>query len=477
MMMTALARVRPEEVGIPPSAILRFTEDMTERNMNLHSFMLLRHGKVAAEGYYSPFHKDLRHPIFSVSKSLTSAAIGIAIGEGRISLDDKVIHFFPDKQPETVHPYTADMTIRHLLSMQTVHRKSTNKEARDIVFEYLHTPPSHPPGTVFAYDTTGTHTLCAILQRVTGTTVHDYLDDRLFQPLGMQDIEWETCPLGINQGGSGAYCTTEDLAKFGQLYLQDGLWNGIRILPEGWVELSTSKIVDNSSAGILLEGRSGYGYQFWRARRQAYCAFGAGGQFVLVIPDHDAVFVSTANTMLNRDEHQGILDCVWTHLVSSMQQSCSLDDAGYDRMQQRLSALKLHLPEGSSISSTAVQVSGQQYRLTANEPGWTGCHFTFSEQSCELIFFDETGHSKVIGSMNDWHIGPDPFFGLLSACAAVWADPSTCLIHIQLLEQQQMFILTCRFARDGLVLQIKPAGALRTNHLDLVLIGTKMDSP
>lgn len=475
--MTALARVRPEEVGIPPSAILCFMEDMTERNMNLHSFMLLRHGKVAAEGYYSPFHKDLRHPIFSVSKSLTSAAVGIAIGEGRISLEDKVIHFFPDKQPETVHPYTADMTIRHLLSMQTVHRKSTNKEARDIVFEYLHTPPSHPPGTVFAYDTTGTHTLCAILQRVTGTTVHDYLDDRLFQPLGMQDIEWETCPLGINLGGSGAYCTTEDLAKFGQLYLQDGLWNGIRILPEGWVELSTSKVVDNSSAGILLEGRSGYGYQFWRARRQAYCAFGAGGQFVLVIPDHDAVFVSTANTMLNRDEHQGILDCVWTHLVSSMQEPCAFDDAGYDRMQQRLSALKLHLPEGSSISSTAVQVSGQQYRLTANEPGWTGCHFTFSEQSCELIFFHETGHSKVIGSMNDWHIGPDPFFGLPSACGAIWADPSTCLIHIQLLEQQQMFILTCRFDRDAFVLQIKPAGALRTNHLDLVLIGTKMDSP
>lgn len=471
-MMTPLARVRPEEVGIPPSAILRFMEDMTERNMNLHSFMLLRHGKVAAEGYYSPFHKDLRHPIFSVSKSLTSAAIG----EGRISLEDKVIHFFPDKQPETVHPYTADMTIRHLLSMQTVHRKSTNKEARDIVFEYLHTPPSHPPGTVFAYDTTGTHTLCAILQRVTGTTVHDYLDNRLFQPIGMQDIEWETCPLGINLGGSGAYCTTEDLAKFGQLYLQDGLWNGIRILPEGWVELSTSKVVDNSSAGILLEGRSGYGYQFWRARRQAYCAFGAGGQFVLVIPEHDAVFVSTANTMLNRDEHQGILDGVWTHLVSSMQEPCPLDDAGYDRMQQRLSALKLHLPEGSSISSTAVQVSGKQYRLTANEPGWTECHFTFREQSCELILVHEIGHSEVICSMNDWYIGPDPFFGLPSACGAVWADPSTCLIHIQLLEQQQMFILTCRFDRDGLVLQIKPTGALGTDHLDLVLIGTQISN-
>ncbi|WP_259445301.1 hypothetical protein [Paenibacillus lautus] len=139
--------------------------------------------------------------------------------------------------------------------------------------------------------------------------------------------------------------------------------------------------------------------------------------------------------------------------------------------------MKLHLPEGSSISSTAVQVSGQQYRLTANEPGWAGCHFTFSEQSCELTFIHETGRPKVVCSMNDWHIGPDPFFGLPSACGAVWADPSTCLIHIQLLEQQQMFILTCRFDRDGLVLQIKPAGALRTNHLDLVLIGTKMDSP
>ena len=477
MIMTALARVRPEEVGIPPSAILRFMEDMTERNMNLHSFMLLRHGKVAAEGYYYPFRKNARHPIFSVSKSLTSAAIGIAIGEGLISLEDKVIAFFPDKQPEAVHPYTASMTIRHLLSMQTVHRKSTNKEARDIVFEYLHTPPSHPPGTVFAYDTTGTHTLCAILQRVTGTTVHEYLETRLFQPLGMQDIEWETCPLGINQGGSGAYCTPEDMARFGQLYLQDGVWNGIRILPEGWVEQSTSKAVDNSSAGILLEGRSGYGYQFWRARRQAYCAFGAGGQFILVMPEQDAVFVSTANTMLNRDEHQGILDSVWTHLVPSMSAFCPLDDADYQRMQQRLSALKLHLPKGSSSSTAATEVSGQQYRLSANEPGWMYCRFTFSEQQCELIFVHETGHARVICSMNAWHIGPDPFYGLTSACGAVWADSSTCLIHIQLLEVQQMFILTCRFDRDGLVLQIKPAGALSTNHLDLVLIGTKIDAP
>ncbi|NMO94629.1 serine hydrolase domain-containing protein [Paenibacillus lemnae] len=468
--MNPLQRVRPEETGIPPSAILRFIEDMAERNMNLHSYMLLRHGKVAAEGYFSPFQRDMRHPVFSVSKSFTSAAIGIAIGEGLLSLDDKVIRFFPDKHPEQVHPYTADMSIRHLLSMQTVHRKSTNKDAGDIVYEYLHTPPSYPPGNVFAYDTTGTHTLCAILQRVTGITVHEYLDSRLFQPLGMQEIEWETCPMGINQGGSGAYCTTEDMAKFGQLYLQDGVWNGIRILPEGWVQQSTSKAVDNSSAGILLEGRRGYGYQFWCGRHHSYCAFGAGGQLILVMPEQDAVFVSTANTMLNRDEHQGILDSVWTWIVPSMQESCERDDAHYLKMKQDLDLLKLHLPEGSSNSPAAREISGIIYTLEPNESGWNACSFHFHEE-CEMTLFKDTGSHTLSCPWNGWHVRPDLFFGMSSACGAVWVDEFTCLIHIQLLEQQQMFILTCRFSGRELVMQIKPCGAFRTSHLDIVLVG------
>lgn len=269
--MVRLSRTPPEKVGISSKAINQFIDSVIDKNINLHSFMLVRHGQVAAEGYFYPFDEPMLHNIFSVSKSVTSAAIGIAIDEGLISLNDRVIDYFPEKLVQPVHPYTELMTIEHLLTMATVHRGSTNTKREDWVKTFLNTPPSHLPGTIFSYDTTGTHTLCAILQQVTGMTIQQYLSTRLFDPLGIGVIEWESCPMNINKGGSGIKCTTEDMAKLGQLYLQLGIWNGTQILPMDWVEWSTSKQIDTSNTRMmLLDGQKGYGYQFWRVRNNAY---------------------------------------------------------------------------------------------------------------------------------------------------------------------------------------------------------------
>lgn len=475
--MSKLPRVRPEEVGIDPTGIERFLLHIQELNTNLHSFMLLRYGQVAAEAYARPFHADLLHPIYSVSKSVTSAAVGIAIAEGRFSLDDRVVDLFPDKLHGEVHPFTAEMKIRHLLSMQTVHRSSTNTKVDDWVALFLNTPPAHPPGTVFAYDTTATHTLCAAIQRTTGMTLHDYLRPRLFDPIGIGDIEWEACPMGINKGGGGIRCTTEDMARFGQLYLQDGVWEGRRILPEGWVSQSTVKVVDNSNASAQLDGRQGYGYQFWLGRHNSYCAFGMGGQFILVVPDVQIVFVTTANTLQNRDEHQFILDSFWQWIYPALSDHArESDEAANASMLQRLSDFQVHLAYGAATHRDLPEIlrsqTSQRYKLLDNETGIVSCEFIWGE-ICKLVFVYEQQQTAVSCSFaigNSVHT-PDPFFNTSSAAIAGWVDERTLILQIHSLEQLQMFSLTCCFSEDRVVIQIKSVGAMQASHLEGEFVG------
>jgi Beta-lactamase class C and other penicillin binding proteins len=519
--MDRLRRATPEQAGIDANGIGRFIRHLRMMNVNLHSFMLLRNGHVVAEGYAPPFGADTLHPIFSVSKSFTSSAVGIAIGEGLFSLDDRIVDLFPDKLAGEVHPFTAMMTVRHLLSMQTVHRGSTRTDVEDWVASFLNTPPAHPPGTVFAYDTTATHTLCAIIQRRSGMTVHDYLRPRLFDPIGIGRIEWESCPLGINKGGSGIRCTTEDMARFGQLYLQDGVWNGWRILPEGWVAASTAKIVDNSNARMQLEGRQGYGYQFWRGRSGSYCAFGMGGQFILVVPDQQLVLATTANTLQNRDEHQLILDAFWQwiypacedarrdreaadlrHTASTPGLSCPgqppaavhspvLPSVGRSANLAHTSEsptsihgsdtsppvaaahsleLPCYLPHSASFDLPVFEGAAGPYQLAANKPGYTACEFQWGDE-CKLILYAEERQTECRFAMGKPIIAPDPFFARPSGASAGWVNDRTLVLNIQLLDELQMFILTCCFLERMLVIQIRPVGVMNASHLEEDLTG------
>lgn len=468
-----LERVLPEQVGVSSQGILNFLESVNDKKINLHSFMLLRHGKIAAEGYYKPFDGELLHNVFSVSKSVTSAAVGIAMGEGLLSLGDKVVDFFPEKLGKGVHKYTAMMTIEHLLSMATVHTKSTDTRRDDWVEGFLNTPPDHAPGTIFAYDTTGTHTLCAIIQKVTGMTVHEYLKARLFDPIGMGEIQWESCPMNINKGGSGIKCTTEDLARFGQLYLQKGIWEGKRVLPEGWVERSTARHRDTWNTRMMLDGKNGYGYQFWRTRKNSYCAFGMGGQLVVVMPERDAVFVSTANTLLYRDGQQMLLDSMWETLYPAMAEEMpEKDELACGQLKQRLDTLALVLPEGKNQSPTALRVSGQRFVLEKNPLEYDACEFTFEGPSSRLRFYKGEDSVDICFGMNQWTLGNEPFFGHRSASAATWVDEKTCVVNTQLFDHLQMFILTCRFEEGYLVIHIQPVGVLNTEKMECHLNGS-----
>ena len=246
-----LPRATPESQGISSSAVLQLIEALESQIHEIHSFMLLRRGKVVAEGWWLPHAREYPHMLFSLSKSFTSTAVGLAIAEGRFSIDDPVLSFFPEKTPLDLNDSLATMRVQHLLSMSTGQAVDTwsymvDRPDGDWIKGFLEVPVVHRPGTHFVYNTGATYMLSAIVQKTTGMKLVDYLKPRLFEPLGIESASWQESPQGITAGGIGLSIRTEDIARFGQLYLQKGMWQGRQILTEAWVQAATSSQISNS---------------------------------------------------------------------------------------------------------------------------------------------------------------------------------------------------------------------------------------
>lgn len=309
-----LPRATPESQGVSASAIRRFVEAADAEVDAMHSFMLLRHGHVIAEGWWSPEAAEKPHILWSLSKSVTSTAVGFAVAEGKLDIDAKVAEFFPDELPAEPSEHLLAMRVRDLLTMSTGHDAEPWWGNGDVWTErFLREPVVHRPGTHFRYNTPATYMLSAIVQQVTGQTLDAYLMPRLFAPLGIERPTWDKSPQGVAIGGYGLALRTEDIAKIGQLYLQQGRWDNQQILPASWVEAATMKQVDNDQAPSAgsPDWRQGYGFQFWRCRHGGYRGDGKDGQFCIVLPDHDVVIAITAKT----GGMQRQLDLVWQHLL------------------------------------------------------------------------------------------------------------------------------------------------------------------
>ena len=242
-----LPRSTPEAQGISSKAILDFV-DAADKINTLHSFMILRHGRVIAEGWWKPEAADKPHVLASLSKSFNATAVGLAIQEGKLSLDDPVLKFFPADVPAEPSENLRAMTVRDLLTMSCGHDTEPKiLGGAPTVKQFLAHPVLHKPGTHFQYNTLGSYTLSAIITKVTGQTTLEYLKPRLFEPLGIENPQWESSPEGNSLGGYGLRLCTEDIAKFGQLYLQRGKWNGKQLIPQTWVEQATARRVPNEN--------------------------------------------------------------------------------------------------------------------------------------------------------------------------------------------------------------------------------------
>jgi len=290
----ALPRSAPEAQGVSSTTMLEFVNSLDEQIEGMHSVMVVRHGQVITEGWWSPYDAEHNHVLYSLSKSFTSTAVGFAVAEGRLSIDDEVLKFFHDDAPADPGSNLKQMRVRDLLTMSTGHQDDP-PTAPDAISakSFLAQAVPHLPGTHFKYNTAATFLQSAIVQKVTGQTVLDFLRPRLFEPLGIEHPVWDTNFQGISLGGYGLRVRTEDIAKFGQLYLQKGRWNGKQLLPSDWVETATAKQASNGS-NPKSDWNQGYGFQFWRCRHNAFRGDGAFGQYCLVMPDQDAVVAITS---------------------------------------------------------------------------------------------------------------------------------------------------------------------------------------
>lgn len=334
---TSLPRSSPESQGVSSEHILRFIQTSDQRIDSMHSFMMLRHGKVIAEAWWAPESADKPHVLWSLSKSFTSTAIGFAVSEGLLDIDDPVSKFFPESLPDNPSKDLQAMRVRDLLTMSTGHENEPKvRDKTDWIREFLAHPVRYEPGSRFVYNTPATFMQSAIIQKITGQTTLEYLKPRLFEPLGIEAPKWDTNPQGITLGGYGLFLRTEEIAKFGQLLLQKGKWYGRQLIPEDWVDLATSKQVSNGT-NPDSDWNQGYGFQFWRCRHNVFRGDGKDGQFCVVMPDLDVVVVMTANNTKLQDQ----LSIVWDELLPGIQsQPLEPNPAAEASLKQAISGLK-----------------------------------------------------------------------------------------------------------------------------------------
>ncbi len=458
-----LPRSTPEQHGVSSAAILNLVNAFDEHD-SVHSFMLLRHGNVLAEGWWAPFERNDPHQLYSLSKSFTSTAVGLAIAEGKMSLDDKVMSFFPDESPSEPTWQLSAMRVRDLLTMSTGHvsaelNKFSFQSDSVLTKDFLELPIDHSPGTHFLYNTPATYMCSAIVQKVTGEKLIDYLQPRLFEPLGIEGATWSESAQGVAHGGFGLNVRTEDIARLGQLYLQNGEWQGRQIVPRDWAAMATMKQTSNGS-NPDNDWNQGYGFQFWRCRHNAYRGDGAFGQFCIVIPDHDLVLAVTSGS-----KNMGaIMQHTWDHLLPGIHQDALRRNAkAHKQLQERIQQLSLPLVEGEKRSST---LEGEHaFAIADNDNGVSSIDYNFGDKP-KLTIRDADGEYQIPIATDGWvrmrldSIGPlgqrVPNADTVAvATHSAWQDANSLHTRIWLYESPYRIDLMSKFDGDTVEVEMK----------------------
>lgn len=288
----------PEEQGVDSAPLARMLAQIEREQISIRSFALVRHDKVVAEAYVYPYTADSKHRLYSVSKSFTSALVGIAIDRGFIrDVDERLVDVFQGLATRPVAERMNRMSLWHLLTMSTGHANDSLRrivQTWDWERTFMELSVEEEPGSRFVYDSGASYMLAAALQRRVGMTAAAFAQQNLFGPLGIADYTWGTSPTNVIAGGWGLSLRTLDMARFGLLYLRKGRWNGRQVVPERWVDESSRRQIDNTTGTWAGFWGAGYGYQFWLNDFGGYRAEGAYAQYIFILPDDDAVAVFTA---------------------------------------------------------------------------------------------------------------------------------------------------------------------------------------
>ncbi len=440
--------------GVLAEGVEAFLDVLEESpNIDPHSLMILRHGRVVAAGWWWPYGPERPHLLYSLSKSFTSTALGLAVAEGLVGLDDEVIRFFPELDAEVTDRRTRSMLVRHIAAMSSGHVEDTwmraiSQSPNDPVRGFLLLPPECEPGTVFAYNQPCTYTVATIVQKVSGQTVTQFLRSRVLDRLGAGPVSWIQYPPGQDMGFTGLHATTDTIARLGQLYLQNGKWENEQVVAPEWVKEATRLHIPTEGRSVSSnpDWEQGYGFQFWISRH-GYRGDGAYGQFCVVLPEKDVVIAMTAQTV----EMQAVLSAVWDKLLPAFVEEQPPDSGADSKLEDRLARL-------------AVPTFGVQAAPPAAREPWVDATFTPTGGTCEQqrsllsvrvstdkdgweVTLDEAGFSLRAQLCNEtWVVtepGKDGTDVVPNACFGGWLDEDTLRFDMIFLETPHRLSVTC----------------------------------
>ncbi|MDE7324608.1 MAG: beta-lactamase family protein [Lachnospiraceae bacterium] len=435
--MLTFEKTFPEETGIPSECIIRLTDRLQKRQLPMHSLLLMHRDKLVFEGYYAPLTAHSLHRMFSISKSFTSIAVGLLADEGRLSLTDPIIKYFPEKLPDkdNIHPWIAQMTIKDMLMMRSCHASTTYKldMASDWVASFFATPPTHPPGTLFHYDTSAAHTLCALVEKLTGQNMLDYLKEKLHILGFSKESYMIKDPFGVSMGGSGLVALPIDMMKFGYFIAHRGLVLGEQLLSSSYIDMAVSPLTANCVTAPLPSEAQGYGLQFWRNEKNGFTCYGMGGQLIIFLPDYELICVTTADTQSVQGGNQQIYDALYEELLPYIKDQALPHNARAEKaLNKTLSALAIKPLE--STAENLRNINGKTFNVQNEASDFQSFSVFFAENAGTLSFTHKNTPYSVSFGMDSMQTGTFPIYNLWYAASGAWLFDGTLLIRALIID-------------------------------------------
>lgn len=454
-------KIKPEEAGIPSEAILRFIKQLEDNKVNIHSFLISYETKILAEAYWKPFNKDFQHRMYSAGKSFVSVAIGLLQDEGKLKINDYICDYFKEKvHKNAVHEYIKKITIKDMLTMRTAHVKTTYKveNSDDWVGSFFRVKPTHYPGTIFSYDTSASLVLSALVEKLSGKSLMDYLREKVLDYVDFsKEAKFLPDPMGVSQGGSGLICTMRDLAKFSYLCMNNGYYNGKQLIPKEYLMEATSKQVDTSIRSVIDE-QQGYGFQFWRSRNAGFTLFGMGGQLAVCLPNEKFMLITTADIQGDPTGVQGIYEAFWQQVYPYIERKNNKSSENIktnNELMEKINSLSIKPMDCKIESSYKEKINGKKYILDDNKMDLKYFKIIFNDNVNLIEYENAKGKFIVPFSFNKFSSFSEESINIPMIISASWKTDNLLYLKVNLLGE--------------LLGSIKAAIGFNGNHISILM--------
>lgn len=442
----------PEKRGISSANIKEYIDRLDNSHLSTHNVIIARGDEILFEKYWEPFSPEDTHRMYSVSKSFVSLAVGFALQDGLLGINDKMIDHFPKELADVDNEYLRNQTVRNMLMMSTCNTASKNWFTAgydDRVYCYFHSIIKYrPSGTTFLYDSSGSFVLGALVERLTGMPFMDYLRIKLFDKIGVsKSAHCLKCPGGHSWGDSAVLCTPRDLLLVARFVMNKGRWNGEQILNEEYINEATANLIDTDVMGVDAYNRFGYGYLFWRTYDNSFFFNGMGNQFAVCVPDKDIIFIYNADNQGHEEAKEIVIRSFFELIVRNAEDDEIPIDC--DAAESLKLPRKLMTAKGNADSGMRRKINGVKYKLDENPMGITDLSFFFESDKGEMRYvnaqgaktirfgmlentidpaFPEEGYSKEVGSKRT----KGHFYRY--AASAAWTREDTIHVKVQIID-------------------------------------------